>query len=108
MSAMHIPLRTARLFAFIFVGFAAMMWAQAPAKRLVRVSITDPMGRSVTGLDGTSVGIVEDGVRRPITKFTELTGEYQIEFEAVNRAGEVKVLIEQIRGLPPLRANLKK
>ena len=107
MNAMTNLLRTSPLLALICVTFSSVVWAQAPTKRLVHVTITDSMGRVVTSVDQTNVGVVENGARRPITKFTELSDEYVIGFETAKPSGEVKVLLERPRGLPPLRANVK-
>jgi hypothetical protein len=81
---------------------------QAPTKRLLHVTVADPLGRFVTGVERTNFGILENGVRRPITDFTELRNEYVIEFEAATRSANVEVVLQQPPGLPPLRANLKR
>jgi hypothetical protein len=116
-SAMNKLLRTSRPFAFIVVGCllpivlatcASTVLAQAPSKRLVHVTVTDPLGRFVTGVERAHFGIVENSVRRPITAFTELRNEYAIEFESANPSADVEVVLQQPRGLPRLRANLKR
>jgi hypothetical protein len=81
---------------------------QAPTKRLVHVTVTDPLGRFVTGVERTNFGILENGIRRPITDFTELRNEYVIEFEPATQSANVDVALQQPRGLPPLRANVKR
>jgi hypothetical protein len=48
----------------------APLRAQAQTKRLVRVTVTDPLNRFVTSLDQESFGVVENGVLRPITDFS--------------------------------------
>ncbi|HUA87500.1 MAG TPA: hypothetical protein VMB85_26775 [Bryobacteraceae bacterium] len=105
---MNNTLRTWRLCPLIFVVFSLVVLAQAPTKRLVHVTVTDPLGRAVTGVGRTNFGIVENGLRRPITDFTELRDEYVIEFEAADPSADVKVVLEQPRGMPPLRANVKR
>jgi hypothetical protein len=41
-------------------------------KRVVHVSVTDPLNRFVTGLDRENFKIVENGIRRPITGFSNV------------------------------------
>jgi len=53
----------------ILTTCAATLSAQAPAKRLLHVTITDPLHRFVTGIDQKNFAVVENGVRRPITDF---------------------------------------
>ncbi len=77
---------------------------EATTKRSVRVRVTDPMGRFVTGLERTDFGIVEKGAPRPITGVTQLDNEYFLEFEAANPSSDVEVVLRQPRDLPPLRA----
>jgi hypothetical protein len=81
---------------------------QSPMKRLVHVTVTEPLGRFVTGVERTNFGILENGMRRPVTDFTELRNEYVIEFETATQSAVVEVTLQQPRGLPPLRANLKR
>lgn len=45
--------------------------AQVSSKRYVDVSVTDPLGRFVTNIEPSSFEIVENGVRRPVTAFSE-------------------------------------
>lgn len=105
--AMHNLVRTSQLLALVCVAWSSMILAQVPTKRSLHVTITDSKGRTVIGLDRTDVGVVEDGSRRRITEFKELRDEYVIEFETANQSGEVKIVIDQSRGLPPLRVNVK-
>lgn len=46
--------------------------AHAQSKRLVDVTVTDPNGRFVTGLDQDSFEVIENGTRRPITEFSNV------------------------------------
>ena len=107
-NAMNNLLRASRLLAFILAVCASTVLAQAPTKRLVHVTVTDPLGRYVTHVERANFGVVENEVRRPITDFTELRNEYVIEFETANPSADVEVVLEQPRGLPTLRANLKR
>jgi hypothetical protein len=45
--------------------------AQAQSARVVHVTVTDPLNRFVTGLEQEGFQIVEKGVRRPITGFSD-------------------------------------
>ena len=108
MSAMTNLLRTSRLLAFLLAVCASTVLAQAPTKRVVHVTVTEPLGRFVTGLEQANFGIVENGVRCPITGFTELRNEYVIEFDDADPAANVEIVLKQPLGAPPLRANLKR
>jgi len=108
MSAMTNLLRTSRLLAFLLAVCASTVLAQAPTKRVVHVTVTEPLGRFVTGLERANFGIVENGVRCPITGFTELRNEYVIEFDDADPAANVEIVLKQPLGAPPLRANLKR
>ncbi len=46
--------------------------AQEPSKRHVDVTVTDPRGRFVTGLEGKNFEVVENGVHRAITEFSDV------------------------------------
>jgi hypothetical protein len=46
--------------------------AQATSKRHVDVTVTDPRGRFVTGLEEKNFEVVENGVRRVITDFSDV------------------------------------
>jgi hypothetical protein len=46
--------------------------AQATSKRHVDVTVTDPRGRFVTGLEEKNFEVVENGVRRAITDFSDV------------------------------------
>jgi hypothetical protein len=45
--------------------------AQDLSKRHVDVTVTDPLGRYVTGLDRAGFDVIENGVRRAITDFSD-------------------------------------
>src|SRR5258708_6413840 len=45
---------------------------QVLLNRAVHVSVTDPLNRFVTGLDRDNFEIVENGIRRPITGFSDV------------------------------------
>jgi len=71
--------------------------AQAPSTRYIGVTVTEPSGRFVTGLQREDFEIIENGVRRAVTRFTaprstvdregaakpvaEIRNQYQLEFE---------------------------
>lgn len=46
--------------------------AQTQSNRQVHVTITDPLGRFVTGIDQERFEIVENGIHRPITGFSDV------------------------------------
>lgn len=46
--------------------------AQTQSNRLVHVAITDPSGRFVTGMEQQRFEIVENGIQRPITGFSDV------------------------------------
>jgi hypothetical protein len=82
---MRILFRTTRFSALapaFFVGWTlpivlaisvSPLSAQAPSsKRLAHVTVTDPLGRFVTGIEQERFEIVENGVRRPITDFSDV------------------------------------
>ena len=48
-----------------------LLAAQVPVKRTVDVTVTDPRGRIVTGLERAHFEIIENGVPRAITAFTD-------------------------------------
>ena len=56
---------------FVMAGGAWNLTAQAPFKRYVDVTVTDPKGRTVTGLDEKHFTVVEAGVQRVITEFSD-------------------------------------
>lgn len=68
---MHNPIGTVRLAALLIVC-ASPLSAQVPSKRLAHVTVTDPLGRFVTGLERERFEILENGVRRPITGFSDV------------------------------------
>jgi hypothetical protein len=51
---------------------ASRISAQGSSKRLVHVTVTDPYGRFVTGLAQEHFEVVEGGVRRAITDFSDV------------------------------------
>jgi hypothetical protein len=46
--------------------------AQTQSNRLVHVTITDPLGRFVTSIEQERFEIVENGIQRPITGFSDV------------------------------------
>ncbi len=57
----------------VLTYFATLLPAQDPSTRLVHVTVTDPMGRFVTGLGQETFEVVENGTSRPITGFLATT-----------------------------------
>ena len=103
---MNNPLRISCPRALLFVSYILLVvvcsstgFTQGATKRLVRVTVTEPFGRFVTGVERTNFGIVENGIRRPITDFTELRNEYLIEFEAASPSANVEVVLLATRHL---------
>jgi len=66
--------------------------AQTQSTRLVHVTVTDPLGRFVTGMEQEQFEITENGVRRPISAFSDLdspialaiVGEMQLPLSSVS------------------------
>ena len=49
---------------------APLLQAQASSKRIVRVTVTDPVGRFVTGLEEANFEVLYNGASRPISVFS--------------------------------------
>lgn len=64
---------TARLCAVLVACTLSLtpLAAQAQTKHLLHVSVTDPLGRFVTGLEQNNFEIIENGTPRPITGFLD-------------------------------------
>ena len=56
----------------ILAARSSRLLAQAQSMRVVHVTVTDPLNRFVTGLEQEQFQIVEKGVRRPITGFSDV------------------------------------
>ena len=52
-------------------GAVTISAQQAPLNRVVYVSVTDPLHRFVTGLDDKAFAVIEKGILRPITAFSD-------------------------------------
>jgi hypothetical protein len=50
---------------------ATLVSAQEPSKRHVDVTVTDPRGRFVTGLERERFEVIENGVRRAVSDFSD-------------------------------------
>jgi hypothetical protein len=76
---MYNLLRTLRIITFsvtstlpVVVTLSVACPAHAQSNRLVRVTVTDHSGRFVTGIDQEHFEIVENGIRCPITGFSDV------------------------------------
>jgi hypothetical protein len=93
---------------------ALSLVAQAPAKRSVDVTVTDPYGRTVAGLNKDYFAVSENGAQRTITAFSELRDEtprtvvhYRLEFESPAGGTPVEVVFHQPPELPHLTITWK-
>src|SRR2546429_7701831 len=91
-------MRTFLLSALVFVVISQVP-AQTPSTRSVHVSVTDPRGRFVTGLERQQFEVVENGIRRAITGFSTdapislaIVSDTPISVQGLNR--ETDVLIQ--------------
>src|SRR5579863_864884 len=99
------------LFAVIAV---TVLTAQVASKPSVDVTVTDPHGRTVAGLERDHFTVIEGGLQRTITAFSELRGEngkdavrYKLDFESAGQGAKVEVVLNPPRGLPPLTVTWK-
>jgi hypothetical protein len=83
--------------------------AQSVSKRSVDVTVTDPYGRTVAGLEKDHFAVTEGGVQRMITAFSQIREEdpkvgvhYLLEFESSAASASVQVVFNQPPGLPHL------
>jgi hypothetical protein len=83
--------------------------AQALSIRSVDVTVTEPHGRTVSGLQKEDFAITEAGAARAITGFTEFRDErptalahYRLEFESSDPGAKVEVVVKPRAGLPHL------
>jgi hypothetical protein len=93
---------------------ASVLKAQVTSKSTVDVTVTDPYGRSVAGLEKANFVITEGGVQRTITAFSPLRDEspkpvahYKLEFESAGSGAKVEVALNLRSGLPPLTVTWK-
>ena len=96
------------------VTAVSVLTAQVVSKSSVDVTVTDPYGRSVAGLEKGQFAVTEGGVQRKITAFSELRGQeprdvvhYKLEFESAGEGAKVGVVLDPPRGLPPLTVTWK-
>jgi hypothetical protein len=66
------PILTCLPILLLTVGAVTISAQQVLLNRVVYVSVSDPMNRFVTGLDRENFQIVENGIRRPITGFSNV------------------------------------
>ena len=88
--------------------------AQVVSKRSVDVTVTDPYGRTVAGLEKDHFAVTEGGVRRMITAFSQLRDEdpkvvvhYRLEFDSSASGASVEVVFTAPPGLPHLTVTWK-
>ena|SRR6516225_6957163 len=98
---------------FLFAT-AASLNAQGLTKRSIDVTVTEPLGRTVAGLQKDHFGVMEGGAERTITAFSEVRHEdpqkgahYRVEFESVVADSPVQVVLKPPRGLPSLTITWK-
>jgi hypothetical protein len=65
------PLLVGCTLSLILTVCSSRVSAQAQSARVVHVTVTDPLNRFVTGIEQERFQIVEKGVRRPITGFSD-------------------------------------
>jgi hypothetical protein len=112
--------------ALILAGALALAQPATPSA-LLQVTVTDPYGRSVTGLRQESFHVFEDGVEQPVVLFSDADGtavtdigvgtiqvdlknQYLVGFRPSNRVGsagphKIEVQVRSI-GLPPLQTRV--
>jgi len=105
------------LSALIAAGILALAISALTAqvlKTAVDVTVTDPYGRTVAGLEKTYFTVTEGGAARTITAFSEVRDEnpkpaahYKVEFESEGQGGAVEVKLTPPRGLPQLTVTWK-
>lgn len=109
-----------RTFAFwltcsiLLAAAVSALTAQVTSKTSVDVTVTDPYGRSVAGLESHQFVVTEGGVQRQITAFSELREQdpkmvvhYKLEFESSQEGAPIQVVLTPQRGLPPLTIRWK-
>lgn len=72
---LRIPLAAALLgctLSLVLTVSPSTLLAQAQSARVVHVTVTDPLNRFVTDIERERFQIVENGVRRPITGFSDV------------------------------------
>jgi hypothetical protein len=99
---------------FFVVTAVSDLTAQVVPKPSVDVTVTDPRGRTVAGLERGNFTVAEAGVPRPIIAFSEVRDEnpkevvhYKLEFESAGQGAKVEVVFNQPRRLPPLTVTWK-
>jgi hypothetical protein len=92
----------------------AVLTAQVVSKRSVDVTVTDPYGRTVAGLEKDHFTVTEGGVQRMITAFSQVRDEdpkpavhYRLEFDSSGPDARLEVVLNPPRGLPPLTVTWK-
>jgi len=95
--------------AIVIAGALFTLTAQVATKRTVDVTVTEPNGRTVTGLEKDQFAITEGGDERTITAFSQIRDEnpkvgvhYRLEFESTGARAEVRVALKRPSGMPYL------
>jgi len=103
--------RTAAAIAVLLALLSLPLAAQAPAKGAVQITVTDPLGRTVSGLKQDQFSVTENGMPRNITVFTEVRDQsgasYRVEFESPTPGARVEVTLQPPRGVPALTVTWK-
>jgi hypothetical protein len=96
------------------VTAVSLLTAQVVSKSSVDVTVTEPHGRTVAGLEKGQFAVTEGGVQRTITAFTELWEQkpkdvvhYKVEFESAGEGAKVGVVLNPPSGLPALTVTWK-
>jgi len=102
--------------AALLLTFAAVrsLQAQAAVSRTVDVTVTDPYGRTVAGLEKDRFAITEGGIARVLRAFSEVRTQeprpgvhYQLQFESATSDARVKVTLNPPPGLPQFTVTWK-
>ena len=108
------PRAVGAIFAAGILLLAASALIAQTAKLSVDVTVTDPYGRTVAGLEKTYFTVTEGGTARTITAFSEVRDEnpkpaahYKVEFESGSGGAAVEVKLTPPRGLPQLSVTWK-
>jgi len=64
-------LSSARTFVVLLLSGSLLLSAQSPSNRVVHVTVTDPLGRFVTGLGMQDFSVVENGTAKPVVAVAE-------------------------------------